>query len=159
MIGGDFDTPIMYQDLANSTMGPMYIPFGTMAGMSGYGTGIAGINSNYLGGARMRRQLDRDKIEVSNRKGNQDSHTLRNALIVIGACIALGSIAPIRKSIKKAGGISKYIKSFFSKKAKPTPKNSGVGTSIKNGVNAIGRGIAKPFKAVGNYFSKIFHKK
>ena len=32
MIGSNFDTPVMYQDLANSTMGPMYMPFGGMYG-------------------------------------------------------------------------------------------------------------------------------
>ena len=34
MLGGDFSTPIVHQDLINSSMGPMYMPFG---GVTGYG--------------------------------------------------------------------------------------------------------------------------
>ena len=40
MIGGDFDTPMVYQDLANSTMGPMVMP--PLGGITG------GYNTSYL---------------------------------------------------------------------------------------------------------------
>ena len=75
MIGGDFDVPIMYQDLANSTMSPMNIPFGMMPGMYGvgmYGGGMA--NTSYLGGVQMRQQPDRDKVEILNKKENSDKN-------------------------------------------------------------------------------------
>ena len=36
MFGGDFGTPIVHQDLINSSMGPMYMPFGGV-GNSGMG--------------------------------------------------------------------------------------------------------------------------
>ena len=118
MIGGDFDVPIMYQDLANSTMSPMNIPFGMMPGMYGvgmYGGGMA--NTSYLGGVQMRQQPDRDKVEILNKKENSDKNTF-------------GSIAPLRKSIKKAGGIGSYLKNMFTSKS-----------------------------GKGNWFTKMFHRK
>lgn len=110
MIGGDFDVPIMYQDLANSTMGPMSMPFGGMAGM--YGAGM--YNTSYLGGVKMRRQPDSDKVQIMNKKGNEDKNTFKKVLLALGGIVLLGSIAPLRKSIKKAGGIGKYMKNGWS---------------------------------------------
>lgn len=134
MIGGDFDVPIMYQDLANSTMGAMNMPLGPMSGMYGagmYGAGMYGggsVGTSYLGGIKMPRQLDRDKVQIMNKKENQDKNTAKNILIGLGALIALGSIPILRKSIKKAGGLTAYIKngwnslkSFVTGKKKTTP--------------------------------------
>ncbi len=100
MLGGDFNTPIVHQDLANSTMGPMYMPFGGVVG---------GYNTSYLGGVQMQRQLDHDKISLMKQKENQDKSTMKKALVALAVIIGLGSIAPLRKSIKKAGGIGKYL--------------------------------------------------
>ena len=131
MIGGDFDVPIMYQDLGNSTMGPMNIPFGMMPGMYGvgmYGGGMA--NTSYLGGVQMRQQPDRDKVEILNKKENSDKNTFKKAMMVLGGLILLGSIAPLRKRIKKAGGIGSYLKNMFTSKS-----------------------------GKGNWFTKMFHRK
>lgn len=106
MIGGDFDVPIMYQDLANSTMGPMSMPFGGMVGMPGAGM----YNTSYLGGVKMHRQPDHDKVQIMNKKEKEDKNTLKKALLVLGGIVLLGSIAPLRKSIKKAGGLGEYLK-------------------------------------------------
>ena len=100
MLGGDFNTPIVHQDLANSTMGAMYMPFGGVVG---------GYNTSYLGGVQMQRQLDYDKISLMKQKENQDKSTMKKALVALAVIIGLGSIAPLRKSIKKAGGIGKYL--------------------------------------------------
>ncbi len=107
MLGGDLSTPIVHQDLINSSMGPMYMPFG---GVTGYGIGT----SPYLGGVRMQRQLDQDKLDLMNKKETEDKGTLKKALIALAVIIGLGSIAPLRKSIKKAGGISAYLKNQWT---------------------------------------------
>lgn len=110
MIGGDFDTPIMYQDLANYTMNPMYpvgMPFGGMVG---------GIGSTpYLGGVQMRPQLDHDKVQLMNKKSEEGKSTFKKALLGIGACLLLGFIPVVRKGIKNSGGVWEYLKGLFSK--------------------------------------------
>ena len=70
MIGGDFDTPIMYQDLANSSLGTMPYTTGIPPAMYGYGMGGMAGGSSYLGGVQMRQQPDRDKIEIMHKKEN-----------------------------------------------------------------------------------------
>ena len=107
MLGGDLSTPIVYQDLANSTMGPMYMPFGSVAGC-----GVGG--TSYLGGVQMQRQLDQDKLDLMNKKKNEDKGTLKKALIALAVVIGLGSIAPLRKSIKKAGGLKTFFKNKWT---------------------------------------------
>ena len=151
MIGGDFDVPIMYQDLANSTMGPMSIPLGTMSGM--YGAGMYGHmgNTNYLGGVQMRRQPDKDKVQIMNQKENQDKNTAKKVLIGLGAMIVLGSIPVLRKSIKKSGGIVNYVKKLFS-------PSMSLSDKIKNGFKAVGRGVAWPFKVTGKCIAWPFKK-
>ena len=137
MIGGDFDVPIMYQDLAKSTMGPMNIPFGAMSGAYG---GMA--TPSYLGGVRMRQQPDQDKLQLLNKKENEDKSTLKKAMIALAVIVAAGSIAPLRKSIKKAGGFKKYVKSGWQ--------------SLKNSIS--GKTKQKP-KSSGNWFTRLFKKK
>ena len=107
MLGGDLSTPIVHQDLINSSMGPMNMPFG---GVTGYGIGT----SPYLGGVRMQRQLDKDKLDLMNKKKNEDKNTLKKALIALAVVIGLGSIAPLRKSIKNAGGLKTYLKNQWT---------------------------------------------
>lgn len=104
MIGGDFNTPVMYQDLANSTMPPMYMPFGGVIG-----SGFVG-NTPYLGGIQMQRQLDHDKLTLMHQKENQDKSTMKKVLGAFVLILGLGSIPLLRKSIKKAGGFNKYLK-------------------------------------------------
>ena len=112
MIGDDFNTPIMYQDLANSTMGPMPYTVGVPM-TNGYITG--GYGRSLLGGAKMRRQLDNDKIEIMNQKEKQDKSTLKIALWVIGGALALGSIPVLRNSNTI---IYKYILPLFINRCK-----------------------------------------
>lgn len=122
MIGGDFDTPIVYQDLANSTMGPMAMP--PLGGITG-----GYYNTSYLGGVKMQPQLDQDKISLMNKKENEDKSTMKKALAALGIIVAIGCIAPLRKSIKSAGGIGKYLKNQWTNvvnafKGNKTPKVS-----------------------------------
>ena len=107
MVGGDLSTPIVHQDLINSSMEPMYMPFG---GVTGYGIGA----SSYLGGVKMQRQLDQDKLDLMNKKENEDKSTFKKVLLALAVVIGLGAIAPLRKSIKKAGGIKSYLKNQWT---------------------------------------------
>lgn len=107
MIGGDFDTPMVYQDLANSTMGPMAMP--PLGGITG-----GYYNTSYLGGVKMQPQLDHDKISLINHKEKDDRSTMKKALAALGIIIAVGCIAPLRKSIKSAGGFGKYMKNQWT---------------------------------------------
>jgi hypothetical protein len=109
MIGNDFDTPIMYQDLGNYTMNPMTMPFGGMT------------SSSYLGGVQMPRRLDHDKLELINHKNKEGNSTFKKAMLGIGACLLLGYIPVLRKGITKAGGIGNYLKNLFKSTPKPTP--------------------------------------
>jgi len=122
MIGGDFDTPVMYQDLGKYTMPPMY------GGM--YAGGMLGATS-YLGGVQMRPQLDNDKVQIINKKNEEGKSTLKKALLGIGAIIALGFIPVVRKGIKNSGGVWKYIKSLFTK-TPPAPKKPTLWQRFKN---------------------------
>lgn len=74
-----------------------------------FGGVVGGYNTSYLGGVQMQRQLDHDKISLMKQKENQDKSTMKKALVALAVIIGLGSIAPLRKSIKKAGGIGKYL--------------------------------------------------
>ena len=105
MIGDNFNVPIMYQDLANSTMGPLNMSLG---GMRGVGMPIG--SSSYLGGVRMQQQPDRDKLEIKHKKENEDKNTFKKAMGVLALAVGIACIPSLRKSIKKAGGISKYLK-------------------------------------------------
>ena len=137
MIGGDFDIPIMYQDLANSSLGTMPYTTGIPPAMYGYGMGGIAGGSSYLGGVQMRQQPDRDKIEIMHKKETQDKSTLKKVLWVIGGAIALGSIPVLRKSIRIAGGLSQYAKNCL--------------TSLKHFVTG------KPKQ--GNWFTRLFSRK
>ena len=101
MIGNDFDTPIMYQDLANYSMGPMSMPqtFGMMPGM----------NTSYLGGTQITPQLDHDKVEIMNRKNKEAKKTAKNVAIALGIIFLAGFIPYFRKKITSAGGFKKYL--------------------------------------------------
>lgn len=115
MIGGDFDTPVMYQDLANYSMPPMQMgmPFG----------GMVGGNTSYLGGVQLKRQLDHDKVQLINKKNEEAKSTLKKALIGIGVCLAIGFIPVICKNVKNAGGVWQYIKGLFTK-TPPAPPST-----------------------------------
>ncbi len=125
MIGGDFDTPIMYQDLANYTMSPMSMPFGAMSGM--YGGGIG--NTSYLGGIQMQSQPDADRVELINKKRQESKNTFKKAMLALGVIFLAGFVPAIRKNIKNAGGLGKYIKTQWNALKSwvtntPTPKPS-----------------------------------
>lgn len=127
MIGNDFETPIMYQDLANATMGPLAMPSCTVNPYA---------NTNLLGGAAIKSQLDNDKLEIMKSKDNEDKNTFKKALGVLGLCLALGAVPIVRKNIKKAGGVGKYLKNKWNnfvnslkgkkvRKPKKKSKNNG----------------------------------
>lgn len=126
MIGGDFDTPVMYQDLANYTMNPM-MPFGGMVGGMYGGIG----STSYLGGVQMRPQLDTDKVQLMNKKNQEGMSTFKKAMLGIGACLLLGFIPVIGKSIKKSGGVWNYVKGLFTK-TPPAPKKPSLWQRFKN---------------------------
>ena len=65
MIGNNFDTPVMYQDLAKSSMPPFLTPMMPA--------------TNYLGGVQMPRQLDHDKLEIINKKRKEDKRNCRKS--------------------------------------------------------------------------------
>lgn len=109
MIGGDFDTPIMYQDLANYTMSPMNIPFGYMGGMNGM------YNTSYLGGVQMQQQPNRDDILLMNKKKQEGKNTFKKAMMLLGGLFLVGFVPRISKGIKKNGFFG-YIKNLFSNK-------------------------------------------
>ena len=153
MIGDNFNVPIMYQDLANSAMGPLNMPFGGMIG-----TGIPyGYNTSYLGGVQMQRQPDKDKLVIQNQKENEDKNTLKIALGVLALAAGLGCIPIVRKGIKKAGGVIPYLKKLWK------GNNTSVMTKIKNWFSATGKSIKKgaynvtvrPAKAIGRGFKKL----
>lgn len=115
MLGDDFDTPIMYQDLANYTMKPMNIPIGNMTGRY----------PSYLGGVQMHKQPDQDEVRLMHKKDNEGKSTFKKALIGIGICFALGFVP----------GINKKIKSLFKSSSSTSTSMSiqNIKTKISNG--------------------------
>lgn len=106
MIGDGFETPIMYQDLANYSMPYMNMPY------------MMGQNS-LIGGVRMAPQLDHDKVDIIKKKENSDKKVFKTALAAIGAMLAIGFIPTIRKGIARSGGVFNYIRSFFVRQPAP----------------------------------------
>ena len=110
------DTPIPYQDLADSTMAPFnFANLGMMNAM--YGT-MGG--TSFLGGAQMRRQPDSDKVEIMNKKKQETRNTAKKIAIGLGTIFALCFIPSLWKSVKKAGGIISYTKKLFGIKPSTT---------------------------------------
>ena len=105
MIGSNFDTPIMYQDLATSTMPPM-TSFGMYGGMYG---GVP-----HLYGIKLPPNLNKDKVELMHKKDEECKSSVKKALIAIAICFGVGFIPTLRKSIKNAGGIGKFIKNQWN---------------------------------------------
>jgi hypothetical protein len=123
MIGSDYDTPIMYQDLGAYSMNPSGMPVGGMMGMP-YA------NTSYLGGVTMQPQLCQDKVDLMNKKDAEGKNTFKKIAITLGALLLIGYVPYFRKQIKKAGGIAKYlsnhwtnistkVKNMFSKNSNP----------------------------------------
>lgn len=111
MVGGDFDIPIMYQDLANYTMGPMMMPLGS----------ITAGNTSYLGGTQMKPQLDHDKIEIMNKKEAEGKSTAKKVALGLGAVFLMG-----------------FVSCLFGKKGLKTSL-SNLWTKIKGQPNKWGR--------------------
>ncbi len=96
---GDFSVPVMYQDLANYSM-PFFPPM--PIGGIGY--------PSYLGGIQMQPQLDADRVQLMKKKDEEGKKTFKKALTAL-AVISAVIIAPsLVKNIKKAGGITGYVK-------------------------------------------------
>lgn len=163
MLGGDFDTPIMYQDLGKYTMGGIPPMYGGM-----YGSGIIG-NSSYLGGVQIRPQLDHDKVQLINKKNKEGKDTFKKAMLGIGACLLLGFIPVIKKGIKKSGGVGKYIKDVWTSLTAPKAKKTSLWQRIKNKFkknssnNTSSPSTSSRIKgwcsAKWNSFKKLFKKK
>lgn len=153
---GDFDLPVIYQDLANYSM-PMFqpVPFGTVLS----------------GSIKMPRQLDADKVQLMNKKdaeGKKSFNNVLKTLAVIGALIFTSSLI---KNVKKSGGISKYLSGQWKNltnlfKAKPAKTSFGkkvltkcadaaeyIGQKWKNLTAGFKAGMLKP-----EFWKKIFKK-
>ena len=133
----DFN-PSLYSDIASSSMNmmptPMYNPF--MGGMY--------YNTNLLGGARLQRQLDSDKVQLLNTVKKKDSNVFYKAIAALSVLATLGflrfgkgktQIGKINSSGQILPKLGKAVKAPFIAAGK--------------GLKAIGRGIAYPFKAFG----------
>lgn len=157
MIGSNLDIPIVYQDLATSSMGPMNIGF---------------MGDSHLGGVKMKGQLDADKLEINHKKEEQDKKTLKIALIALGTIVGLSFMPSLFKKCKQLFGITpKPSKSNFSwasikkglynitvKPAKAVGgkiKNFFTKTNFKDGLYNV---TIKPLKAVGNGIKNFFGK-
>lgn len=113
---------------------PMYNPF--MGGMY--------YNTNLLGGARLQRQLDSDKVQLLNTVKKKDSNVFYKAIAALSVLATLGflrfgkgktQIGKINSSGQILPKLGKAVKAPFIAAGK--------------GLKAIGRGIAYPFKAFG----------
>lgn len=140
-----FGTPLMYQDIGSMSMRPMQMPFG----MGLYGGGF--YNPSYLGGVRMQPQLDNDKFVTMRDKENQDKSVFKTALKVLGVMGLICCIGPVRKGIKNAGGLTKYLensynsikKMFTGKTAKTAASPASTTGSTKTGFWTRMRNIFK----------------
>ena len=144
MVGGDFDIPIMYQDLANYTMSPMMMPLGS----------ITAGNTSYLGGTQMKPQLDHDKIEIINRKEAEGKSTAKKVALGLGAVFLVGFISCLFG--KK--GLASKVGGFLSRSYQSCKTHlSNFGTKIKGQPIKWGR-----FKAwcgqKWTSFKNLFHK-
>ena len=104
MLGSNIDTPIMYQDLGYSTMGPAAYPIGL----------LGGYYPSYLGGVNLPRQLDADKSldRVLEKEGIS---TAKKVAAALGIIFLVGLSGRFVKNIKAAGGIGKYLKDAWDK--------------------------------------------
>ena len=115
MVGGDFDIPVMYQDMANYTMNPMMpmMPIGGIASSGIYGNG----NTSYLGGINIKPQLDNDKIEIMNKKEAESKDTAKKVAIGLGILLLIGFIPGL---FGKKSGFAKLGEKFSTKYPKAT---------------------------------------
>ena len=103
---GDYDVPVMYQDLGNYTMNPF------IGGLMPMGCGMY---PSYLGDVRIRPLPERDMVELMNKKNDNGKENAKLLGKIIGAALLVGFIPYIGKNIKNAGGISKFISNGWTK--------------------------------------------
>jgi hypothetical protein len=103
---GEYDVPIMYQDLGN------YMPSPMMGGMM---PGMMPMYPSYLGDVHMQQLPERDMVQLANKKDNQGKKTAKLLAKIIGAALLIGYIPYFRKQITNAGGIGKYCKNNWTK--------------------------------------------
>lgn len=149
---GDFEIPIMYQDMANYTMSPMsmpMMPFGNVTGAGQYG------NTSYLGGTQIKPQLDSDKIEIMNKKEAEGKSTAKKVALGLGVVFLMGFIPGLfgKKSVFS------QLSGFLSKHSKTAKTHlSNFWTKLKGKPNKLAR-----FKAwcsvKWNAFKGIFKRK
>lgn len=123
---GDFDIPIMYQDMANYTMSPMNMPVMPFGGVTG---------TSYLGGTRIKPQLDQDKIEIMNKKEAEGKSTAKKIALGLGVVFLMGFIPGLfgKKSVfqnaseflsKHSASAKTHLSNFWTKlKGKPDKLN------------------------------------
>ena len=126
MVGGNFDIPVMYQDLASYTINPVPVPFGAMTPY-GYGN---------TGNVNIKPQLDNDKVELMNKKSDEGLSTAKKVGIGLAVVFAMGFIPQLfgKKSLQ-----SRIIDLY--KKHSPAVKTfaQNTWTKIKGQQNKWGR--------------------
>lgn len=112
-LSDDFQMPIMHQDLRNPGMGMLQSPYPYF-----------GLNTNYLGGIKLKPELQNDKVVFSNRAIKE-----KKSLKVIGTIIAtVGGLAFLKgKGVFSAisKGISRAT-NWFTNLFKKTPSSTKV---------------------------------
>ena len=83
---GDYSIPVMYQDLASYSMNPFAMPM-----MPTMPVGYGG-NTSYLNGAKLAGQLDKDKVELMDKKTQEGKSTAKKVAIALGAILLMGFI-------------------------------------------------------------------
>lgn len=154
MLGGDFGTPIMYEDIGKyyTGMNPMMMP--GMYGM--YGMGMMpygmGMMNPYLGKVQLQPILDHDKVQIMNKHKEEDKSTFKKAMLALGGLLLIGFIPTIRKGIKNSGGVINYIKNLYHG---TLPKGPSFGQKVKNAFGKFGSGTKSLFKKIGTPFKKV----
>lgn len=103
---GDYDVPVMYQDLGNYPMNPF------ICGMMPLGCGMY---PSYLGDIRLRPLPERDMVQLMHKKNHNGNENAKLLGKIIGAAFLVGFIPYFAKNIKKAGGIGKYVSNNWTK--------------------------------------------
>lgn len=152
MIDG-MSTPIMYEDIGSMSMRPMTMPLG-MGGMFG---GM--YNTSYLGGVKMHEQPHEDNFVTMEKKEKESRSAFKTSLLVLGGLLALTYIGPLRRSIAKAGGLTKYLEGKFQKlkdSFKVKPKKQSWFSRIFKKSKKTNNPAPTPKKP--NWFSRQFSK-
>lgn len=146
MIGGNFDIPIMYQDLAESSMMTPIMPFGTA------------LNTSYLGGVQLPRQLDSDKLLLQRKDDENAKKTAKNVLTALGVIAGIVFFPSVIKGIKASGGLGKYLKSTWKSVRelfKSKPKSAQTKNTVKGFLNKSKIFVENTWQRITNGLKKF----